>query len=60
MSQRRCQDCGEPVEYGRGWGGGGVCYKCRAKRANASRTARMKLSGKTVRHKGSYDPLEAR
>ena len=39
-----CQDCGEKIEYGRGWGGS-VCVKCRAKRASDSRRRLAELRG---------------
>ena len=50
-----CQDCGEKIEYGRGWGGS-VCTKCRAKRAHAARKRNAEISGKTMGNRGS-DPL---
>jgi hypothetical protein len=57
MSQ--CNDCGKPVEYGRGWGGQGVCATCRGKRGAASAKRRAALSGKVHGDKRGSDPLVA-
>lgn len=50
MAATICQDCGKEVPYGSGWGGRGVCTKCRAQRAcNAAK----KLANETGRTYGS-------
>lgn len=43
-----CVDCKEEVKYGEGWGGSGVCTRCRAKRANKSRRDREKAAGRST------------
>lgn len=52
-----CQDCGEKIEYGRGWGGS-VCVKCRAKRAHRSAQERARLAGKPMGGNRGRDPLD--
>jgi len=42
-----CQDCGEKVPYGSGWGGRGVCTKCRSKRAYLAAKKLAKETGRT-------------
>jgi hypothetical protein len=42
---RTCQDCGKAIQYGVGFGGGGVCPSCRGKRASDSRRRLAELRG---------------
>ena len=57
---KACQDCGGEIKYGVGWGGGGVCHRCRAARAHRSRAEHQKVSGKPNANKWVGDPLEAK
>ena len=54
---RTCVDCGNPIEFGRGWGGGGVCPKCRGRRGAKSAMEKAKLAGKGFGNKNGIDPL---
>lgn len=54
---RTCQDCGKNIEYGRGFGGGGVCPSCRGKRAAASAKRQSELAGRVHGNNRNNDPL---
>ena len=47
------------MKYGVGWGGGGVCHRCRAARAHRSREENERRSGKPTANKWVGDPLDA-
>ena len=55
---KTCQDCGKTLEYGRGFGGGGVCPSCRSHRAHASAKKRAELAGKVYGGNRRRDPLD--
>jgi hypothetical protein len=42
---RLCQDCQQPIPYGRGWGANGVCPPCRGKRSAAVNRAKAAKHG---------------
>lgn len=54
---RLCVDCEQPIPYGVGWGGGGVCPKCRGKRASNAAKRQAELSGKSHGNNRGQDPL---
>lgn len=55
-----CMDCGGQIPYGVGWGGGGVCVKCRAERSHKAAKKQAEVSGKVLGSKTAYDPLSAK
>jgi hypothetical protein len=48
MSEHKCMDCGAVLKYGEGWGGGGVCPRCRATRAHRKAKENAKASGRVL------------
>lgn len=48
----KCQDCGGKIEYGRGFGGAGVCASCRGKRAAKAAKDLAKLTGRVHGSRG--------